>query len=90
MRPRRRLTPAEADALVAHLTPAQRRREVALIIEAMRIRGIAVRETFDAAGRSYLVADIDQVRAIAPELAALLEEVAAEGPLPQGHAPPAA
>ena len=88
--PPRRLTPAESDALVAYLTPVERRRAIDHFIEAMAIRGIVVRETFDAAGRSYLATDLDQVRAVSPDLAALFEEVATYQPEPQGHRFPAA
>jgi hypothetical protein len=86
----RRLTPAEADALVADFTPAERRRKINTLLEALAIRGITVREFFDAAGRSYIVADADQVREASPELAAFFEEIAAESPLPQVRTPPAA
>jgi hypothetical protein len=86
----RRLTPAEADALVAHLSPAERRQRINTIIEALAIRGVEARETFDAAGRSYLIIDMAQARAAGLDLATLFEEIAAVMPLPQGHTPPVA
>lgn len=81
-----RLTPAQADALVAHLSPAERRRQLAVILEALRIKGVEAREVIDAAGRSYIKMDLDQVRermgdAVAAELLALHEL----GPEPQAH-----
>ena len=89
MKPRR-LTPAEADALVAHLSPAEKRRETEIIIVALRIKGIEVEEIFDAAGRSFLRVDLDEVRAKAPALAELMEQLQPTMPLPQGYTPPAA
>jgi len=86
----RRRTRAEADALVAHLSPAERRRRIDAFLEAMAIHGVAARETFDALGRSYLVIDAEQARAVSPDLLALFEEIAAESPPPAGHTPPAA
>lgn len=88
--PPRRLTPAESDALVAHMTPYERRLRIRAFIDAMAIRGIEVREVFDAAGRSYLMVDREQVEQVSAELAALFQEFAAQSPLPQGHTPPAA
>ncbi len=88
--PPRRLTPAEADALVADLTPAGHRRRIDAFLEAMAIRGTPARELFDAAGRSYIAVDYEAARAASLDLAALLEEVAAVSPPPQGHRPPAA
>jgi len=86
----KRLTPAEADALVAHLTPEERRRSLDTFIEAMAIRGVEVRELFDAAGRSYLAVDMTTVRRASLDLAALFAEIAALSPHPQGPQPPAA
>ena len=83
----RRRTPAEADALVAHLTPAQRRRQIETLKLALRIRGIEVEEFLDAAGRSFLKFDLDQVRAISPELADLLIAEEKTMPLPIAHRP---
>lgn len=77
----RRRTPAEADALVAHLSPAQRRRQIQTLKIALRIRSIEVEEFFDAAGRSFLRFDLDQVRAISPELAEFL--IAEEQTMPE-------
>lgn len=90
MTPPRRLTPAESDALVAHSSPAERRRRIDAFLEAMAIRGIGARELFDAAGRSYIAVDLEAARAASLDLVALLEEVAAVSPPPQGHTPPAA
>jgi hypothetical protein len=84
---KRRRTPAEADALVAHLSPAQRRRQIRLIMLELRIRGIEVEEFFDAAGRSFLKFDLDQVRGISPELAELLETEEQTAPEPILHRP---
>jgi hypothetical protein len=86
----KRLTPAEADALVAHLTPEERRRTIDTFIEAMAIRGVEVRELFDAAGRSYLAVDMDAARRASLDLADLFKEAAALSPHPQGHQPPTA
>jgi hypothetical protein len=83
----RRLTPAQADALIAHLSPAQKRRETEIIIESLRIKGIAVEEIVDAAGRSFLRVDLDQVRAKAPALAEAMEQLQQVMPEPQGHRP---
>jgi hypothetical protein len=85
--PPRRRTPAEADALVAHLTPAQRRRQIGILTIALRIRGIEVEEFFDAAGRSFLKFDLDQVRAISPALAELLIAEGQTMPEPIPHRP---
>lgn len=84
---KRRRTPAEADALVAHLSPAEKRRAIREIMLAMRIRGIEVSEIFDAAGRSFLKFDLDQVRSISPELAELLESEEQTMPEPILHRP---
>ena len=88
MKPPKRLTPTEADALTAHLSPAERRRRIASLIEAMAVRGVAIRETFDAAGRSYLIVDMAQARAVG--LAEVFQQIAEVMPLPQGYTPPVA
>jgi len=44
----RRRTPAEADALVAHLSPAERRMQINALKLMLRIRGVEVEEFFDA------------------------------------------
>lgn len=87
---RRPLTPDEADARVAHLSPAERRRRIDAFLEAMAIRGIDARELFDAAGRSYIAVDMTAARAASVDLAALFAEIAAISPPPQGHTPPTA
>ena len=79
----KRLTPAEADALVAHLSPPERQRKIARFIEAMAIRGIPCRELFDANGRSYLAIDMDAARAVSLDLVAILTDIATFQPEPQ-------
>jgi hypothetical protein len=86
----RRRTPAEADALVAHFSPAQRRQQINTLKLALRIRGVEVEEFFDAAGRSFLKFDLDQVRAISPELADFLAAEEPTMPEPIPHRPGAA
>lgn len=85
-KPRRR-TPAEADALVAHLGPAERRRQIDAFIALLRARGVEVAEIFDAAGRSFLKVDLDQVRAKAPALAEAMERLQPTMPEPILHKP---
>lgn len=87
---RRRLTPREADALVAHLTPAQFRLRVEVYKEMLRFLGIEVEEMFDGMGRSFLCVELDQVRAKAPQLAADLERLREIMPEPIPHKPPTA
>lgn len=84
MKPKR-MTRAEADARVAHLSPAERRQAINAFLEALAIRGIDAQELFDAAGRSYISVDLDQVRRVAPDLVPIFEAVEAVSPLPVAH-----
>lgn len=85
-KPPRRLTRAEADALVADIDPAERAAILAGFVARLRAAGVPCAVVRDATGRTYLELDLDAVRAIATpaarELAALLEEGAATSPQP--------
>jgi hypothetical protein len=80
--PPRRLTPAEADALNAHLSPAQQAAILADLLNLMRANGVDARVVRDANGRPFVKIDMEALRERIPALAALYDELHDIQPLP--------
>jgi hypothetical protein len=86
MKPRR-ITPAEADALTAHLSPVERRRRMEAFIAHLRGLGVDAEVIFDASGRSFFRINLEQLQLRAPALAALFDQLGDLLPEPRGYTP---
>ena len=82
--PPRRLTPREADAMVADLTPAQRTAQINRIVADLRAHGVACVIRYDANQRQFLDINMTQMRARMPHLATLYDHIARISPEPVG------